>query len=76
MTDEQLAGCKRLYEKYANKRFTVTEEVDGHCWGILKDSCLTLGKSESCLYCMMMRRRDKQNKPCGGPRPITLRGAT
>jgi len=72
MTEQEIVDAKsRMYEKYANKRFTVTEEVDGHCWGIMQDSCLTMGKYESCLYCMMMRR-DKQNSPCN-PRPIVLR---
>lgn len=73
MTDEQIEGCKRLHAKYAGKRFTVTEEVDGHCWGILADSVLSMGKWESCLYCMMIRRSDKQNPPCKGPQKITLR---
>ena len=73
MTDEQLADCKYLYDKYAHKRFTVSEEVDGHCWGIMADSALRMGKWESCLYCMMVRRRDNSNAPCKGPRRITLR---
>lgn len=73
MTDQELAAAKaRMYEKYAHKRFTVTEEEGGHCWGIMQGSALTMGKHESCLYCMAMRPADKRSVPCQ-PRQITLR---
>lgn len=49
--------------------FVVTEVVDGHVWGNVKS--LILG--ECCRVCGLMRRRDKQNKPCKGPVQITMR---
>lgn len=49
--------------------FEVTEVVDGHVWGHVH----SLIKGECCRVCGMMRRRDKQNKPCKGPVEITLR---
>ena len=72
MTTEQVAGCKKLHEKYAGKQFTVTEEIDGHCWGIINSS-LAVVRHESCLYCMMIRRADGKNTPCKGPQKIVLR---
>ena len=73
-TDAAIESAKRrMHEKYAHKRFTVTEEEGGHCWGIMQGSVLTIGKHESCLYCMAMRPTDKRSIPCE-PRKITLRG--
>lgn len=42
--------------------FEVTEVVDGHVWGNVLNSF----PGECCRICGMMRRRDKQNKPCKG----------
>lgn len=73
MDDDAIAAAKaRMYEKYAHKRFTVTDEVDGHCWGIMQGSALTMGRYESCLYCGMMRPSGKSPAPCQ-PQQITLR---
>lgn len=49
--------------------FVVTEVVDGHVWGNVK----SLIPGECCRVCGLMRRRDKQNKPCRGPVEITMR---
>ena len=51
--------------------FVVNEVVDGHVWG-----CLTsLVEGECCRVCGLMRRRDKQNRPCKGSPELSLRGA-
>lgn len=50
--------------------FEVTEVVDGHVWGNVLSSSIP---GECCRVCGMMRRRDKQNKPCKGPVAVTLR---
>lgn len=42
--------------------FKETERVEGHIWGVYKQD-----RYESCLLCMMIRRKDKQNSPCKGP---------
>lgn len=71
MTDEQIAACQRLREKYRD-RFRVTAETDGHLWGIMRD--IQIGVDlEFCLFCAGVRRADRQNKPCRGPSPIVLR---
>lgn len=49
--------------------FVVTEVVDGHVWG----NVTSLIPGECCRICGLMRRRDKQNKPCKGPVEVTLR---
>lgn len=69
MTPEQTAACQRLRDKYRD-RFVVTEEIDGHLWGDFFDPLI---EGEFCLYCSIMRRADKQHKPCGGPRRLELR---
>lgn len=38
-----------------------TERDDGHRWGIYREDAY-----ESCRECMMIRRRDRMNKPCRG----------
>jgi hypothetical protein len=50
--------------------FTVTEVIDGHVWGNFSESFIP---GECCRICGYMRRRDKKNKPCDGPKGITLR---
>ena len=50
--------------------FEVTEVIDGHVWGNFDKSFIP---GECCLICGYMRRRDRQNKPCGGTKQITLR---
>ena len=50
--------------------FTVTEVIDGHVWGNFLESFIP---GECCRICGYMRRRDHQNKPCTGPKEITLR---
>ena len=48
--------------------FTITEEVDGHRWGRFTASSVLGGKDwECCFNCGMVRRLDKNNKPCRGP---------
>ena len=46
----------------------VTECVDGHVWGFVD-----FIEWECCWRCSVIRRRDKQNKPCRGPHGIGLR---
>lgn len=49
MNDQDIAAAKaRMYEKYAHKRFTVTEEEGGHCWGIMQErqGCLRSHRQE------------------------------
>lgn len=50
--------------------FTVTEVVDGHVWGNFEESFIP---GECCRVCGVVRRADRQNKPCKGPCKITLR---
>jgi len=52
--------------------FTVTGVVDGHVWGHFAESLIP---GECCRICGYMRRRDRQNNPCTGPKQITLRKA-
>ena len=52
-----------------NTVFDVTEVVDGHVWGTVRD--LTIG--ECCRICCSMRRRDRKNKPCKGAHKLSLR---
>jgi hypothetical protein len=45
--------------------FSVSEDnpnAGGHLWGKHRDWPWPL-----CLHCMMIRRADRQNKPCEGP---------
>lgn len=72
MTSEQLQWCERLRSKYIGSRFLVSEEQDGHCWGVMKDSAVGKGM-EMCLFCLAMCRADKNHKPCDGPRKISIR---
>ena len=49
--------------------FVVTEVDGGHVWG----NVTSLIPGECCRICGVMRRRDRQNKPCKGPVEVTLR---
>jgi hypothetical protein len=64
---------RAIREKYLGQ-FEPTEEVDGHYWGkFTSPEMAKLIPWESCLYCTIIRRADKQNKPCKGPHRIGLR---
>lgn len=56
-------------------RFIISEEVDGHIWGVFTGSSMLLGGQyfEVCRNCGMVRRKDKANKPCRGVVKIALR---
>lgn len=71
MTPEQVAACERLRAKYRD-RFVVSEESGGHLWGEMKD----LLPGEFCLFCSIMRRRDRQHGDCRGPHSLALRSST
>lgn len=54
--------------------FTATEEIDGHRWGWFEQSNLFGGKNwQICFNCGMIRRYDKQHKPCKGPARVKAR---
>lgn len=50
--------------------FVVSECVDGHVWGNIVTSLIP---GECCWVCGLVRRRDRQNKPCKGRPRLELR---
>lgn len=59
-----------ILSSIADIPFVVTEVVDGHVWGNFSESFIP---GECCRICCMMRRRDRQNRPCRGSQKISLR---